>query len=121
MTGIDKADLRRQALEGRQRILDTLELPPLTGTGEQIAWAESLRKGRIERALTAHVHFKRGVEYRLRTMFEDPLGVNYLHEIPTILASVDEALAALRTATRHGQRTTAAWWIDNRAVDAPMG
>ena len=55
-----------------------------------------------------------------RTPYEDALGVNYL-DIPDAFTSEDEALEALRAAATAGHRTTATWWIDNRATHAPMG
>ena len=120
MNPTEKAERQRQADEGRQRILDALELPALTGTEKQITWAEGLRRERIENALTAHVHIKKGITYRLRTPLDDYLGVNYL-DLPFVFTDEHEALQALRTAATCGQRTTAAWWINNRDTYAPMG
>ncbi|MFH9426030.1 hypothetical protein [Streptomyces sp. NPDC017529] len=122
---IRRARARRTAPATRARILADLHFPALTGTPKQIAWAEELRLRRIHAALDVTPHRRFGLAYHLAGATGDPLGITY---IPTLAntpgygtyATRRDLLAALHTALTHGERTTAAWWIDHRAVSTPM-
>lgn len=116
---------RRTAPAARARILAGLQLPALTGSPKQVAWAGELRLRRIHAALDVTPHRQYGLAYHLAGATGDPLGLTY---VPTLAAAPGygtyatrrDLLAALDTALTHGARTTAAWWIDNRAVNTPM-
>ncbi|KOT94514.1 hypothetical protein ADK70_12630 [Streptomyces rimosus subsp. pseudoverticillatus] len=122
---IRRVRARRTAPAARARILANLQLPALTGTPNQIAWAEELRLRRIHAALDVTPHRQHGLAYHLAGATGDPLGLTY---IPTLAntpgygtyATRRDLLAALDTALTHGARTTAAWWIDHRTVNTPM-
>ncbi|WP_282797358.1 hypothetical protein [Streptomyces sp. CC224B] len=113
----------RLAPRRRARLLAALDLPALTGTPRQIAWAEDLRAARIEQALTVTRH-GRGLAYHIGAA----LGVIY---VPGLADGRDagphgirctthnDALTVMNAALAHAPRTHAAWWIDRRHMTAP--
>lgn len=113
-----RAAAQRRAATSRTRILAQLDLPALTGSPKQIAWAQDIRRTRIEQALTVTPHRRLGVAWHLRGPLGDPLGLTYLRMEGTY-ASEAEALAALTAAVSTPKRHTAKWWIDTRALTSP--
>lgn len=106
----------------RARIRAAITLPAMTGSDKQIAWAEDIRAGRIDRALAHVVVLPTGAPaYSLLTLTRDPLLVGNFRETPgswewdseeALIAAIDLALAG--TDALRGTRTSASWWINNR-------
>lgn len=101
-----RAAATRRAQAIRNRIRTAIQLPTLTGSPKQIAWANSIRDRAITAALDGINITRTGIAYRLLP------GGGYLAPAAGRHATETNCITALNTALANG--TTAAWWINGR-------
>lgn len=78
------------------------QLPALTGSEKQIAWAETIRRTALINLVALRAEWEQGIERMIKNGQIDPVAMD----------AADEAIGAYRTELL--AQTRAGWWIDER-------